>query len=210
MKKVLVLAALIAMVSTSAMALTVKGTKHDISANGGGAFKSSTTEVCVFCHTPHGATQAAGKYTPLWNRVASSDATENYNSTTFSQNASVNVVPTDAYLCLSCHDGSQQLTALTNPPNSGLTTTANVLAGNLALGTTLGNDHPIGFAYDAAATADGALNLVAMGSTGLAFFGAGSNMMWCSSCHDVHDNTNGLFLAVNNAGSNLCITCHVK
>jgi predicted CXXCH cytochrome family protein len=34
--------------------------------------------------------------------------------------------------------------------------------------------------------------------------------MWCSSCHDVHNNANAPFLNVANDGSALCLTCHVK
>ena len=53
----------------------VRNTRHNLSADGPGtthAAPGGTTEVCVFCHTPHGASQqdAAGNAVraPLWNR----------------------------------------------------------------------------------------------------------------------------------------------
>ena len=32
----------------------------------------------------------------------------------------------------------------------------------------------------------------------------------CASCHDPHNTTNGTFLRTTNAGSALCLTCHIK
>jgi hypothetical protein len=53
----------------------VRGTKHNLSTSGSGtthAAAGGTSEVCVFCHTPHGATTADDGGTalraPLWNR----------------------------------------------------------------------------------------------------------------------------------------------
>ena len=37
-----------------------------------------------------------------------------------------------------------------------------------------------------------------------------SNQVECASCHDVHDNTLGMFLRISNANSDLCLTCHNK
>ncbi|MDZ4185725.1 MAG: hypothetical protein U1D97_12185, partial [Desulfuromonadales bacterium] len=149
MKKVLVLAALAALVSTSAFA-TVVGTKHDLSASGPSTV-TDATEVCVFCHTPHGAVTST-KYTPLWNRTAAIDPTGFYTSTSMNHTTSLaNTIATDAYLCLSCHDGAQALEALGNPPNTGLTDANTVIAGTAALDLDLSNDHPIGFIYGGAA-----------------------------------------------------------
>lgn len=208
MKKVLVLVALATLVSASVYAAGIKGTKHDLSSTGGGDIKvAATTEICVFCHTPHGAS-ASTKYTPLWNRTDTANPTANYNSSSYSQNAATDVITTDAYLCLSCHDGVQQVGALNNQPNSGTVVGAtNVVTGTANLGTDLSNDHPIGFVYSTAQTADGAANLIAS-PVGITFAAGGE--MWCSTCHDVHNNTNGQFLAINNAGSNLCLACHNK
>jgi hypothetical protein len=49
----------------------ISTTKHNMGSGGTGTNKSggtgATTEVCVFCHTPHAAEVARG---PLWNRAA--------------------------------------------------------------------------------------------------------------------------------------------
>jgi len=43
----------------------VTGTKHNLSIYGpGSVVATSTTEICVFCHTPHFAQPS----TPLWNK----------------------------------------------------------------------------------------------------------------------------------------------
>ena len=46
----------------------VANTVHNLSSSGPGVFKSLTVDqVCVFCHTPHGAQPAS----PLWNHELS-------------------------------------------------------------------------------------------------------------------------------------------
>ena len=80
------------------------------------------------------------------------------------------------------------------------------------MGTDLSDDHPISFTYDAAlATADGELATPSGGTVGtLPLFGASSDQMECATCHDVHDDTNGNFLLMDNTASALCLTCHNK
>ena len=60
----------------------VRGTGHNLSTSGTGgthATTGGTSEVCVFCHTPHGATQqdqgGAAMRAPLWNRRVPDGAT---------------------------------------------------------------------------------------------------------------------------------------
>ena len=46
----------------------IKDTKHNLGTSGTGVNKfSGTAEICVFCHTPHGADTSAA--VPLWNRT---------------------------------------------------------------------------------------------------------------------------------------------
>ena len=102
--------------------------------------------------------------------------------------------------------------------------------GGLLDASGLTNDHPVGFNYVAAATSKGATNLTPASSatavlagTGddrLPLFtntaknavvaGTGDSNVECATCHLVHDNTNGKFLRSTNAGSALCLKCHVK
>ena len=84
----------------------------------------------------------------------------------------------------------------------------------------LKNDHPIGFNYATAYTEDGGatgglFDLAQAKTNGAAFFGGGANMMWCSSCHDVHDfgtvaAGDRPFLIKSNNQSGLCFACHNK
>lgn len=100
----------------------VRETKHNLAANSD-ILASGTTEVCVFCHTPHGGrTDVAGGGAPLWNR-ALPPRTEftNYSSPNFdnSQGAETAGPKGVSLACLSCHDGTIALDALINAPGSG-------------------------------------------------------------------------------------------
>lgn len=207
MKKVLVLVAAMSLVATSAFALSVTNSKHNLANGSGNPFTGGSAEVCVYCHTPHGASTAG----PLWNRTAPA-ATGVYSSVTFNAPGTasgVDVAGTDAPLCLSCHDGTSITGGLNNEPNSGAVAVAGAWTGGAAgpanLTTDMSNDHPVGFNYAEVQTAEGAASL--HNAPALQFFGG---EMWCSTCHDVHDNANAPFLVASNAGSGLCLTCHNK
>lgn len=130
----------------------------------------ATTQVCVFCHTPHGAASAAA---PLWQRQVKA---ANYYQTYGSVNASPTMeaeqtgvtVGSVSLACLSCHDGTQAINTMANAPgsgnaalggawaagnnlvNGGLSTTAMTNLGGGTVGgdgKDLQNDHPIGIKY---------------------------------------------------------------
>ena len=63
MKKILVLVVMATLVATGSFAGVITGSLHDMQSFGG------VNEVCVYCHTPHNATDATA---PLWNRNNSS------------------------------------------------------------------------------------------------------------------------------------------
>lgn len=178
---------------SSAMA-QITGTDHDFSGRGWG-----TNEICVFCHAPHNtSTTVAGA--PLWNHAVTTQTFTMYSSSTL--NATGQTVDGVSKLCLSCHDG---LTAI---DSYGTRSGTNMVTGSAAIGTNLGNDHPIGFAYNAA--------LVGLDSglktppTTLPRYGAGNEKLECATCHNVHSNTLGGFLRASNAASALCLQCHNK
>ena len=81
------------------------------------AYRNQYQQVCVYCHTPHGASSAVKA--PLWNRTVNAASSYNtYTSASLSQEA---VAPGDASLtCLSCHDGSLPVDSIINMPGSGL------------------------------------------------------------------------------------------
>lgn len=221
MKKVFIILGLLILVSTPAMALSVVNSSHDMIAGGfavpsGGA----ATEVCIFCHTPHGA-QVSVTLAPLWNNTTV-DSTDFYTSTTttFATDV-VKINATDAPLCLSCHDGD--VGDPINKPNVGDITVVgapSTMSADATLGTDLSNDHPIGMDLTAGGdpnALDSGIRTIAAIKTNFGnvtpFFGSTDdsiNIMYCSSCHDVHDNTNAPFLRKNNAGSALCKACHIK
>lgn len=90
--------------------------------NAGGAAQMDTTrndygQVCVYCHTPHGANATIAA--PLWNRAIPATTYQTYNllgttvSQTYSQPGGSSLV------CLSCHDGQQAVDAVMNMPGAG-------------------------------------------------------------------------------------------
>lgn len=227
MKKILVLMALAVMAATPALAATysIVNSKHDLSSQSGtpGA-QGNYNEICVYCHTPHGARIGADPNTlPLWNRSAMAvdfSASKLYNSTTLDNASKPTTVTTyvarsDAPLCYSCHDGSNLSKALLNPPNSAGSTPLTmdkVMPESAKLGD-LTNDHPIGMVYETVVTNDTAGFKTA--PPRINFYDSGR--MWCSSCHDVHnpgtatlDGTVTQFVVTSMDGSLLCLKCHDK
>ena len=148
----------------SLMSLTanaqVTGSPHDLSTEPG----SQSNEVCVYCHTPHGADTSA--VVPLWNKtmpVSTYDRYSDLNTSTLDgEEAAVGSV---SLACLSCHDGSQAMDTVVNAPGRGMNSGAIGNVGAMTgtpvpmLGTDLQNDHPISIQYGGggptAADADG-------------------------------------------------------
>ena len=140
----------------------IKDTKHNLGSTGTGANKfSGTEEICVFCHTPHGADTSAS--VPLWNRAMAAPGTyATYNTLgTSSLDGATAPVGSVSLACLSCHDGAQAMNVMINQPGSGgynsvgaaLTGTwtgsgqLNTVGSITNIGTDLKNDHPIGIQY---------------------------------------------------------------
>lgn len=240
MKKVVVLLAVAALLAAPAFA-GIRNSKHDLSAtasHGGSVVSDATSELCVFCHTPHGG--QTGGFAPLWNRSLGSlvfEATDLYNSVTLEAGSAPTTVlaavnQSDAKLCLSCHNGDSLAGGLLNPPADGQPTfdssARNDVSGFADLfdetgskNGSLKNDHPIGMDYSAVRVDDGELKTetaeagsvpehVAVGSDKLVLYGS-TGVMWCSTCHDVHNPDKGTpFLNTSNAGSAMCLACHNK
>lgn len=213
-----------------ASASVIKGTKHDLSSAGGGAYKATNTDqICVFCHTPHNAIQNI----PLWNR-----SNPSAGGFTLYSSSSMNNTPVKAgftsdsisLFCMSCHDGATGLgSEVHNDPNgTPITMNTDLITGdaNLLSGSgSLQNDHPVNFAVTTAGiTADGNLGTLqatnpptmktAAVDKGFPLFKSGrvngETSLECGSCHAVHDNTDAPFLRTTMKGSLLCLGCHVK
>ena len=154
----------------------VASTPHNLSVSGSGDVKAvSADQVCVFCHTPHGATNYPGA--PLWNRALNETTTytvytsESLDAETIA--GQLDQPQGSSKLCLSCHDGTLAIdtvnvsggVANVTIPMTGLgaggtmpTDTGMDSGFTRLLGTDLRNDHPISFIYDSTlAAADGEL-----------------------------------------------------
>jgi hypothetical protein len=161
----------------------IRNTVHNLSATGPGTVKAAgESQVCVFCHTPHGADTSEK---PLWNKTLAAKTYTVYTSKSLDAetilNASLDQPLGSSKLCLSCHDGAMALgsvrvlrgvnnpatisvantgTGGIMPGGSGTTTgyTKNLGAGTLGqtTGFDLTNDHPISVTYtDTLAARDG-------------------------------------------------------
>jgi len=191
----------------SASAQTIVGTDHDLS-----SVQGTGGEICVVCHTPHNSDTTVAE-APLWNHEVTGATFTVYSSPTFDGGPSGQ--PGGASkLCLSCHDGT---IAVDSFGGTGSGVPDWFLSGNNSFGTDLSNDHPISFAYTPGpgqelnpTNTDVVFGDGSSGSIADMLFGADVE---CSSCHDVH-NTKAApdtpLLLVNNVGSALCLTCHIK
>ncbi|NIA06639.1 MAG: hypothetical protein GWP14_03220 [Actinobacteria bacterium] len=178
-------------------------TKHNLTATGPGPIKvAGETEICKFCHTPHSANPIA----PLWNRQASGDYYQTYESTTLQ--ATVGQPTGTSRLCLSCHDGTVALTTVYNSQNPIQGSAIYITPSDTGyVGTELTDDHPISFTYN---------SLLAINKPGLRDPAAlppelpldQQNQLQCTTCHDPHDDTYGDFLRISNIESQMCISCH--
>ena len=131
------------------------------SATGGGG----TSEVCIFCHTPHhGATNA-----PLWNKGQQDAGTyTTYGSTV--GGSTISSVGAATLACLSCHNGVNTFDTIVNWPGKGSAGSNDsadttdmewvfyeggkmdaeddyMTSPRLNLGTDLTNDHPVSVLY---------------------------------------------------------------
>ncbi len=237
MKKALLLAVAIMLVVAGTAMAGVVGSKHDLS-TGGSKVQTNASQVCVFCHTPHGANTAVPGL--LWNRNIGTYSFSTYvNTVTDSFDGSTTILGTPdqvTVLCFSCHDGTLSILTLTNPPNElGATAVAETTsfldadgsmdnASPAAIGADdLKNDHPVGFEYETARAADGTENSFPVGSTGTVTGALSGNtyplqganlLMTCATCHGVHmggtdSKTTGIdFMRGDTFKSEICLDCH--
>jgi hypothetical protein len=192
----------------------IRNTVHNFSSTSGNTVRAQTEdEVCVFCHTPHAATQT--QTTPLWNRKLSTATYTPYSS------ASLDATGLDqpggsSKLCLSCHDGTIAIGQV-NVLNGAFASGNIAMVGNRAdgtirgstsdpatgentgytrrLGVDLRNDHPISFTYnDALAVTDTDLRKPSLSNGLIANRVPGvrpkvpleNGQVQCTTCHDPH------------------------
>ena len=208
-------------------------------AYGDSAEQTGLNRICIFCHAPHNtlsSTQAANAqitYFPLWNLGVTTASYVMYtpgadmpsNTSHMSQakaffDASGNTRPGSvSRLCLSCHDGTVSTNSYGFYAASSQQTGAdvNVVGTMYEIGGSndLKNHHPIGFDYDTVQVTD---DEIAVKTTVMAPGVRIADLLWagnmeCTTCHDVHNTKNPgaeKFLWKSDAGSEFCMTCHLK
>jgi len=138
----------------------ISSTLHNLSATGSATRKvtSSESQICVFCHTPHGANTAI---TPLWNRDLSIATYSTYDSSSIQ--ADIGPPGDSSKLCLSCHDGTIAIGSLnvlngvaapvtmvgtSSTGDGSMPDGSGALTGfTRNLGKDLSGDHPISFSF---------------------------------------------------------------
>lgn len=105
---------------------SVANTRHNLTQStmsGSGArwmdwSRNNYGEVCVYCHTPHGANTTVAA--PLWNRTMKVTTYNTYNNLgTASLTQTVSQPGVESLTCLSCHDGQTAIDSIVNMPGSG-------------------------------------------------------------------------------------------
>lgn len=204
--------ALLVLAAHPLFAATITGSAHDFTTK-----NWSGGRICIACHVAHKSDTSVTD-APLWSHQNSTQTYTLYSSPTM--NAGPLSQPSGlSKLCMSCHDGTVAVDSF-----GGTTGTTMISAVNNT-GTTLADDHPIGFVYNTAlATADGALfdpstKSVTIGSGAQTKTGTIASLLLyngkleCSSCHDVHNTfTVGTshLVKLPEAGSQICLSCHNK
>lgn len=180
-----------ALASTSALA-TVVNTKHNLGATDPTQVRNNsfanTTQVCVFCHTPHGA-NVSNNEAPLWNKTLPATGTfQPYAAIGTTDGEIINSLSGTSLACLSCHDGSQAIDNMINAPGSGGFNTGGVTQGWTAAndggtGVTVGVDNKFG-ATAAANIGGGSADLSNDHPIGIMYCGGGQTTAVNGTCVD--------------------------
>ena len=187
----------------------ITDSKHNLSRSGPGTVKARPevqAGLCVFCHTPH---KVRGKSAGMmfgWNRADSTATYTTYDSSTMY--ATVGQPTGASKLCLSCHDGTIALGAILSQQNV-IPFQGDWENSPANLSTNLADDHPISFTYDSTLAVNNG-ELVAPSTLTGAIKLDENGQVQCTTCHDPHDDRNGMFLVVPDPTRNLCVSCHER
>jgi hypothetical protein len=209
------MAAALLLAARAAVAGSIMGSPHDFT-----AFNWSGGQVCIACHNPQNSNPTV-TVAPQWNHTLSNASYALYSTTAIK--TGVGQPGMRSKLCLSCHDGTVAIDSFGGAVGTG---SSQYISAANKIGTSLKDDHPISFLYDAAlANLNGTLfdpnsKSVTIGSGTTTKSGTVASLMLfdggqleCSSCHDVHNKytvgTSGL-LKVSAASSAICTVCHNK
>lgn len=172
-------------------------------------------EICIFCHTPHGANVEGSA--PLWNRAFSALTFSRYSSSTLQIRVNSSARSSAGYdgsapawkpdgsskLCLSCHDGvaTNSLGAVLRggpiamDPAGGdfisSNTTVSWASFNPSTNKMKLGHHPVSFTFDATVRDNinaGRLPTSQVTLPSLTQVKLKNGKMQCTTCHDAHQN----------------------
>ncbi len=145
----------------------IASSRHNLGAFGIQTVTPETTEICVFCHTPHHAnTGDLNGLAPLWNRGTTAPTSFTAYGTTAAGTTIDNTdIGSVSLACLSCHDGATTFDNLVNAPGKngvilagssrgwtftqlGTLVSGFMTAARLNIGLDLSNDHPMSVVYN--------------------------------------------------------------
>ncbi len=191
---------------TAGQAQIADTSHHNFSSSGTYAFsnvvgfaRGTSTEICVYCHTPHRTVAAE----LLWNRNNPSAS----NFALYTPLSGNTGALGDASLrCLSCHDGVTGINSLVKSPSTGTLTTGTIDTSAIPAGWNLTNDHPVGFTVPLTGPTTGWVTTPGSGGFAKVY----SGKVECASCHDPHTAAQAKFLRAANTASQICKDCHYK
>lgn len=106
---------------------SIANTRHNLTMSylpdiaGGGAImdnaRNNYAEICVYCHTPHGANDTRNAI-PLWNRTINQSQYTIYDKPR-TLDRPIGQPGPNSLTCLSCHDGTIAIDSIINMPGSG-------------------------------------------------------------------------------------------
>ncbi|WP_029520615.1 cytochrome c3 family protein [Persephonella sp. IF05-L8] len=216
----------------------IRTTAHNLSTYSDPA-QGGTNEICVFCHTPHGANSDFNG-APLWNKPIDTTVTfQVYGGGQTTAGTEVGQPGDTSRACLSCHDGVSGVNVIINAPGDNYdpngiyldyrgSTQPWKMPLSFAIGRNaaggyydLRDDHPVGVVYT-----EGRADLRPPSTpiTGWNISGdkdgsggpsigdlLRNGKVECVSCHNPHLNAPRFLRSGDgNTNSNLCTTCHNK
>ena len=223
-RKPLLAFAIAAFVTGTASGQSMVGGPHDFTAYGWAG-----NEICKPCHTPHTSLsdETGNPVGWLWNHELTTATITLYDGTTASAGPDTGTAAFDklSRLCMGCHDGTVALDAYSGATTAGLGVSATFISSinaRLEVGTDLRDDHPVGSIADyeniqaadpthfVAAAADHTLAAGALKLRPMSIGGVTTYVVGCMTCHTPHNKGFAHQLRMDNTGSAMCLSCHIK
>jgi len=115
---------------------SIENTRHNLSVSYnetgravmGAIARNDYGEVCIYCHTPHGANKQISA--PLWNRTVNNSGSYTIYDKPTTLMRPIGQPGPNSLTCLSCHDGTIAIDSILNMPGSGLEPTNSGLSNN--------------------------------------------------------------------------------